>query len=81
MNAADARLWPDKPAAVIVIEVDPDRVADAVQEIVQLARLSDWTLFGPILHVAIEDVAQAVLKHFERAELSDLDPVDDPVEP
>ena len=65
-------LWTDKPA-VIVIEVDPEHehLLDAIeglQRFLSAHRLNaseDQMLYGPTLHVAIEDVAEAVLKHFD----------------
>jgi hypothetical protein len=77
---------PEYGKAVIVIEADLEHLHEAIeglQRFLSAARLDapeDQEVYGPTMHVAIEDVAQAVLKHFERAELiSDLDP-DDPVE-
>ena len=62
--------WPDTKA-VIVIEINPDHLPEAIgdlQRFLSAHRLNapeDQMLFGPIMHVAIEDVAQAVLKHFD----------------
>jgi len=56
--------------AVIVLEIEtgPDRIHDAVSEVARFAReLADQTLFGPTMHVAIEDKAEEVLKVFEKA--------------
>ena len=65
-------LWPDKPA-VIVIEINPEHehLLDAIeglQRFLSAHRLNapeDQMLYGPTLHVAIEDSAEAVLKVFE----------------
>jgi hypothetical protein len=71
----NARLWPDKPKAVIVIEVDPEHLHEAIEALqgflsaVRLNAPEDQELYGPTMHVAIEDVAQAVLKHFDSAPL------------
>jgi len=71
----NARLWPVKSKAVIVIEVDPEYLPDAIggiQGFLSAHRLNepeDRACYGPTLHVAIEDVAQAVLKHFDSAPL------------
>ena len=70
----NARLWPDKPA-VIVIETDPEHLHEAIealQRFLSATRLNapeDQELYGPTMHVAIKDVAEAVLKHFESAPL------------
>ena len=67
----NARLWPDTKA-VIVIELDPDHLPEAIgdlQRFLSAHRLNapeDQMLYGPTLHIAIEDVAEAVLKHFEQ---------------
>jgi len=69
----NARLWPDNAKAVIVIETDSEHLHEAIealQRFLSATRLNapeDQELYGPTMHVAIEDVAQAVLKHFERA--------------
>jgi len=69
----NARLWPDKPKAVIVIETDPEHLHEAIeglQRFLSASRLNapeDREVYGPTMHVAIEDVAQAVLKHFVSA--------------
>jgi len=74
----NAPLWPDKPA-VIVIEIDPEHVYEAIeglQRFLSAHRLNaseDQMLYGPTLHVAIEDVAEAVLKHFDGSPLIDED--------
>jgi len=66
----NARLWPDTKA-VIVIELDPEHLPEAIgdlQRFLSAHRLNapeDQMLYGPTLHLAIEDVAEAVLKHFE----------------
>jgi hypothetical protein len=60
--------------AVIVIEVDPDRIADAVegfQRFVLGSDVSEPRLFARTLHVAIEDKAEEVLTVFEKAPLID----------
>jgi hypothetical protein len=68
----NARLWPDKPG-VVVIEIDPEHLHDAIeglQRFLSASRLNmpeDQEVYGPTMHVAIEDVAQAVLKHFVSA--------------
>jgi len=59
---------PEYGKAVLVLEVDPERLPDALQSIQRfLLGADDGKLFGPTMHVAVEDVAEAVLKHFERA--------------
>ena len=66
----NARLWPDTKA-VIVIELDPEHLPEAIgdlQGFLSAHRLNapeDQMLYGPTLHLAIEDVAEAVLKHFD----------------
>ena len=66
----NARLWPDEPKAVIVVEVDPAHLPEAIsglQRFLSAHRLNapeDQMLYGPTLHVAIKDVAEAVLKSF-----------------
>ena len=74
----NARLWPDTKA-VIVIETDPEHLHEAIEALqrflsaVRLNAPEDQELYGPTMHVAIEDVAQAVLKHFESAPLVEED--------
>lgn len=58
--------------AVIVIEVDPARMADAVIDFQEyVGELQDRTLFGPILHVAVEEKAQEVLEVFKESPVID----------
>jgi hypothetical protein len=72
----NARLWPDTKA-VIVIEIDPDHTPEAIGDLLRFLsthRLNapeDQMLYGPTVHVAIEDVAEAVLKHFDSSPLMD----------
>jgi hypothetical protein len=65
---------PQYKTAVIVIEMDPARLPEAVQSVQRFLLGADHfpplrgeKLFGPTLHVAVEDVAEAVLAHFETA--------------
>jgi hypothetical protein len=59
---------PEYKTAVIVLEFDPERVHDAVGQLARFAReLTDQTLLGPTMHVAIEDKAEEVLTVFEKA--------------
>jgi len=72
----NARLWPEKPA-VVVVEVDPEHLHDAIEALQRFlsasrnADLAGQEVYGPTMHVAIEDVAEAVLKHFESAPVID----------
>lgn len=55
--------------AVIVIEVDPERIADAVEGIQGFILSSDTLepkVFVRTMHVAIEDKAEEVLTVFEK---------------
>jgi hypothetical protein len=59
--------------AVLVVEVDPARIADAVGDFQRFAfgELQDRTLFGPTLHVAVEEKAEAVLEVFKESPVID----------
>lgn len=63
---------PDKKKAVLVLEIDPERISDAVEGIQRFVLGSDTSeprLFTRTLHVAVEDKAEEVLKVFEKAPL------------
>jgi hypothetical protein len=60
--------------AVLVLEIDPDRIDEAVSGIQRFILGSDTSeprVFTRTMHVAIEDKAEEVLKIFEKAPVID----------
>ena len=65
---------PEDKKAVLVLEIDPERIDEVVSGIQRFILGSDTSgkqLFGRTMHVAIEDKAEEVLTVFERAPLID----------
>jgi hypothetical protein len=64
---SDRPLWPgDKTKAVMVIEIDPDHIPEAIgnfQGFLSTEPAEQKLLYG-LLHLAIKDSAEAVLKVF-----------------
>lgn len=75
---------PEDKKAVLVLEIDPDRMDEAVggiQRFILSSDVSDRRIFGRTMHVAIEDKAEKVLTVFENAPFIDDDKPESALEP
>jgi hypothetical protein len=71
----------DKAMGVIVIEFDQDHLHEAIENMQRFLsafkRYAPEPVFSSIVHIAIEEVAEAVLKHFEHSPLVEEEVMDE----